>query len=96
MKVARTAIGAAALDGIVYAIGGECALDQPQDGETLYLSSMEAFDTLQKEWHECSTMRVARSFIAACSLRGYIYAIGDVYSVDYPAKTFMQIPLFSI
>ena len=37
MKVARTAVGAASHGRFVYAVGGECALEQPQDDETLYL-----------------------------------------------------------
>ena len=91
MKVARTAVGAAALDGIVYAIGGECALEQPQDDETLYMSSIEAFDTQHKKWHERSAMRVARSFVASCSLSGYIYAIGKKlgYKILIPGCLFL-------
>ncbi len=79
MKTARTAVGATALNGIVYAIGGECALEATED-ETLYLRCVEAFHTEKKEWFLCAEMRVARSFVGVCHLGGYLYAIGTVLS----------------
>ena len=79
MTVARTAVGATTLHGLIYAVGGECALAESQE-ETMYLRCTEVYDPIMKEWHSCADIRVARSFISLCSLGGYLYALGEMNS----------------
>lgn len=76
MLIARTAISAASADGLLYTMGGECALAEPQD-DTMYLRSLERYDPVMKEWTRLSDMKVARSFLAAVSVGGYLYALGE-------------------
>ena len=68
MSIARTAVGAATLNGIIYAVGGECALAESQD-ETMYLRCVEAYDPLLKEWYSCADMKVMFFFncVDTCS-----------------------------
>ena len=47
MSIARTAVGAAAIDGLIYAIGGECAVAASHD-ETMYLKSTEYYHPNQR------------------------------------------------
>ena len=47
MTIARTAVGATTLNGLIYAIGGECAVAESQD-ETMYLKSNEFYDPIMK------------------------------------------------
>ncbi|XP_077990257.1 kelch-like protein 12 [Glandiceps talaboti] len=75
MTMARTAVAAATLNGMLYAIGGECALADSQE-ETMYLKCVECYDPLHKEWLSVSDINVARSFIAVATLGDYLYAIG--------------------
>ena len=75
MQVARTAVGAATLNGLLLAVGGECALAEPQD-ETMYLRCVEAYDPLRKDWHSLADMKVARSFVSVCVAGGFLYALG--------------------
>ncbi|XP_070534846.1 kelch-like protein 17 [Ptychodera flava] len=75
MTMARTAVGAATLNGLLYAVGGECALAESQE-ETMYLRCVECYDPLHKEWLPVVDIDVARSFIAVAALGGYLYAIG--------------------
>ena len=78
MSTARTAVSAAAVDGILYAVGGECALAELHD-ETLYLATMEAYDPVLDVWNSCAEMKVPRSFIAVVALSGHLYALGEFY-----------------
>nr|XP_002738426.2 PREDICTED: kelch-like protein 5-like [Saccoglossus kowalevskii] len=74
MTMARTAVGAATLNGILYAVGGECALADSE--ETMYLRCVECYDPLHKQWIQADDINVARSFITVAALGGYLYAIG--------------------
>ena len=76
MKIARTAVGAASSGGIIYAVGGECALAESQD-ETAYLRSTEAYDPVRKEWLHKADMRIQRSFVSVCAIGRFIYALGQ-------------------
>ena len=75
MSTARTAVGAATMDGLLYAAGGECAVVDSHE-DTLYLRSVERYDPILKQWDACREMKVARSFIALTALGGHLYAIG--------------------
>ena len=76
MNIARTAVGSACLDGMLYAVGGECALADTQD-ETLYLHCVEMYDPVHKKWESKPNMKLARSFVALAAVGGYLYAIGE-------------------
>ncbi|XP_052761397.1 kelch-like ECH-associated protein 1 [Mya arenaria] len=75
MNIARTAIGSATLDGLLYTVGGECALIDTQEN-TLYLRCMECYDPVQRQWLPKPEMKIARSFVALAAVGGYLYAIG--------------------
>ncbi|ESO83202.1 hypothetical protein LOTGIDRAFT_179800 [Lottia gigantea] len=75
MNIARTAVGVTCQEGLLYAIGGECALLETQE-DTLYLRCVECFDPVIKQWLPKPEMKVARSFVAVAAARGCIYAIG--------------------
>ena len=77
MHTARTAVGAASLDGLLYAVGGECAMAESQD-DTLYLRCTECYDPVLKQWFRMSDMHKARSFVAVAAVGGYLYAIGKL------------------
>ena len=77
MNIARTAIGSATLDGMLYTVGGECALVETQEN-TLYLRCMECYDPVQRQWIPKPEMKIARSFVAVAALNGLLYAIGMV------------------
>ncbi|KAL4217716.1 hypothetical protein ACF0H5_022457 [Mactra antiquata] len=75
MNIARTAIGSTTLDGMLYTVGGECALIDTQEN-TLYLRCMECFDPVQRQWIPKPEMKIARSFVAVATVHGFLYAIG--------------------
>jgi len=79
MNIARTAIGSATLDGLLYTVGGECAILDTQEN-TLYLRCMECYDPVQRQWLPKPEMKIARSFVAVAAVSGYLYAIGtEIY-----------------
>ena len=47
MKIARTAVSAASHNGVLYAVGGECAQGLIRD-DTVYLRSLEAYNPIMK------------------------------------------------
>jgi len=75
MNMARTAVGSACLDGMLYVVGGECALADTAE-DTLYLHCVEMYDPVRKQWGSKPTMKLARSFVAVAAVGGYLYAIG--------------------
>ncbi len=76
MNIARTAVGATSLDGMLYSVGGECALADTQE-DTLYLRCVECYDPVIKQWIPKTEMKVARSFVAVGAVGGFLYAIGE-------------------
>ncbi|XP_033099708.1 kelch-like protein 17 [Anneissia japonica] len=76
MEIARTAVGAAELDGMLYVVGGECAFNGVQDDDTMYLGCVECYDPVLKRWTRKKELNVQRSFVAAASMGGYLYCIG--------------------
>jgi kelch-like protein 2/3 len=87
MQTARTAVGAASLNGLVLAVGGECALAEPQD-ETMYLRCVEAYDPLRQQWRTLADMKVARSFVSVCVAGGHLYALGLFVSCSLSSFVF--------
>ncbi|XP_011441284.3 kelch-like protein 3 [Magallana gigas] len=75
MNIARTAVGACSIDGMLYAVGGECALVDTQE-DTLYLRCVECYDPVLRQWVPKPDMKVARSFVAVAGVGKYLYAIG--------------------
>ncbi|XP_013388458.2 kelch-like protein 17 [Lingula anatina] len=75
MTVARTAVGATTVNGLLYAVGGECALAETQD-DTLYLRCVECYSPISKCWTSKADMKIPRSFVAVVSCGEYLYAIG--------------------
>lgn len=76
MNIARTAVGACSIDGMLYAVGGECALVDTQE-DTLYLRCVECYDPVLRQWVPKADMKVARSFVAVAGVGKYLYAIGN-------------------
>lgn len=76
MNIARTAVGACSIDGMLYAVGGECALVDTQE-DTLYLRCVECYDPVLRQWVPKPDMKVARSFVAVAGVGKYLYAIGN-------------------
>lgn len=76
LTTSRTAVGAAACGGKIYAVGGECALAESQE-ETAYLRSTECYDPDTNAWKQCTDLTVPRSFIGVCAIGKYLYAIGN-------------------
>ena len=56
-----------ALDGKLYAVGGECETKFAHEG-TLYLSSVEYYDPIHNEWTTVRDMKHSRSFTAVAVL----------------------------
>ncbi|OWF38510.1 kelch-like protein 3 [Mizuhopecten yessoensis] len=75
MNIARTAVGAVSVDGVLYAVGGECALADTQE-DTLYLRCMECYDPVLRQWIPKPEMKIARSFVACVAVGRMLYAIG--------------------
>ena len=76
MSISRTAVGAATVNGMLYAVGGECAFSGSRDDQTMYLGQVECYDPLRKRWSPRTNLNVPRSFMALASLHGLLYALG--------------------
>jgi N-acetylneuraminic acid mutarotase len=74
MSTARNSMGAAALDGKVYVMGGF-------DGSSV-LKSAEVFDPATGRWSVIADMSTARHWPAAAALNGKVYAVGGDNAVD--------------
>lgn len=79
MEIPRTALGAATMDGLLYAVGGECAYTSNiHTIDTRYLGHVECYDPLRKKWSQKESLNERRSFIAVVALRGKLYALGKL------------------
>lgn len=76
MPTARTWLASAAVNGIIYAMGG-------QDSSGNASSKMEAYDPATDTWSTKATMPTARVGLVAVSVNGIIYAIGGGSSGGY-------------
>ncbi|XP_075261820.1 uncharacterized protein LOC142353456 isoform X2 [Convolutriloba macropyga] len=68
MNVARSGIGVAVLNGLIYAVGGH-------DG-TSYLNSVECYDPSSKKWSIVANMNCPRRYVAVCAYNGLLYVAG--------------------
>lgn len=75
MKYARTAVGACALRGLLYVVGGECAVSAPHD-DTMYVRNVECYDPAVQQWLSLADIAIQRSFVSVVALNDYIYAVG--------------------
>ncbi|PIO66296.1 kelch repeat protein [Teladorsagia circumcincta] len=68
MSVPRETLGAAALDGFVYAVGGyngsEC------------LDTVERYDPFRNEWIRVASLGTRRDDVSVSVLNGCLYAVG--------------------
>ena len=79
MPTARGALAAVAVNGKIYAIGG-----QYSDGSNIYyLSTNEEYDPSTDSWTTKASMPTARSVLAAAAVNGKIYAIGGYRPSSY-------------
>ena len=69
MKQVRTAVAAGALDGKLYAVGGECETKLSHEG-TLYLTTVEFYDPIHNTWSNTAEMKHPRSFTAVTVMGG--------------------------
>ena len=77
MSCARTAVGACAFNGCLYAIGGECANGtNGNHGDTTYKKTVEVYHPREKTWHKAADLTIPRSFISVVSFGGYVYSLG--------------------
>ena len=75
LSIARTAVGAACLNGILYAVAGERAVNEPHD-DTLYLQYVEAYNPVLHKWFSVSELSIPRSFVSVVVCNGKLYALG--------------------
>lgn len=75
LNIARTAVGAACLNGLLYAVAGERAVNEPHD-DTLYLQNVEAYNPVLHKWFSVSELSIPRSFVSVVVCNGMIYALG--------------------
>ena len=75
MKYPRTAVGACSLNGLLYVVGGECAVSTPHD-DTMYVRHVECYDPAVNQWISLADIAIQRSFVAVTPLNGYLYALG--------------------
>lgn len=94
MNIARTAVGACSIEGMLYAVGGECALADTQE-DTLYLRCVECYDPVLRQWVPKPDMKVARSFVAVAAVGKYLYAIGKFIN-QYLILIFFILRIFCI
>lgn len=73
MTVARAYFDAAAVNGVVYAIGG-------RDGSTADFNTNEAYTIATNTWATRTPMSVGRGGVGAGALDGRVYAIGGGWS----------------
>lgn len=75
MKHARTAVGSCSLNGLLYVVGGECAVSAPHD-DTMYVRYVECYDPVVRQWISLADIAIQRSFVAVTALHGCLYAMG--------------------
>lgn len=80
MKQVRTAVAVGALDGKLYAIGGECETKFAHEG-TLYLTTVEYYDPIHNAWHTVTDMKYPRSFTAVAVMAGRSLCLSVCQSV---------------
>jgi N-acetylneuraminic acid mutarotase len=69
MRTGRCCAAAAAIDGIVYVVGGFA-------DSVGSLATLEAYDPATNTWSEKAPMPTPRSYLAAAAVNGVLYAVG--------------------
>eukprot|EP00898_Chlorokybus_atmophyticus_P007001 jgi/Chlat1/7301/Chrsp58S06930 len=72
LQTARHSLGAAALDGCLYAVGG----DRHEHNAKHSSRRVECFDPQIGKWSSAPKLTVPRSGVAVCVLDGSLYAVG--------------------
>ena len=80
MPVARTEVAVAALDGKLYVIGGSTA-------DVDALTSVEEYDPKANEWRERAPLPEGLNHMAATTLNGKIYTVGDLQGARRAIRT---------
>jgi hypothetical protein len=83
MPTARRFLTGAAVDGIIYVIGGSSG----PFATRVPLKTVEAYDPKTDTWMAKADMPTARELLAACTVDGIIYAIGGGADFDHPYAT---------
>ncbi len=89
MHFSRTGTGAAAVNGIVYVIGGSQRYNTSDTGFSyVSINSTEAYDPATDTWVEKAPMPTSRDGLAAAAFQGKIYCFGGRnVSKDYSIST---------
>ena len=74
MPTARYHLGADAVNGVIYAVGG-VAVD-PGTGSFKVIDSVEAYDPVTDSWTTKASMPTARADLGVVALNGLLYALG--------------------
>src|SRR5438132_671661 len=69
MPTARCCLGVAAINGRLYAVGGE-------DAGSIGLATVEAYDPATNAWTTKTSMPTVRSGLSAAASNGILYALG--------------------
>lgn len=81
MNHPRNSLGVAALNGLIYAIGGE--------KDSLIYDSMECYNPILNQWNVMASMDTPRVGLAACVVNDEIYVIGGWVGSEI-AKTIVK------
>jgi len=73
MPTARRALATTAINGILYAVGGQVTGNS-------FLATVEAYDPATNTWTTKAPMPTARYFLAAAAVNGILYAVGGTNS----------------
>ncbi|XP_041064395.1 actin-binding protein IPP isoform X2 [Carcharodon carcharias] len=70
---ARSGLGVAVLEGMIYVIGGE--------SDSMIFDCAERYDPVTKQWAAVASMNSPRCGLAVCACHAAIYALGLIYVV---------------
>ncbi|XP_067846257.1 actin-binding protein IPP [Heptranchias perlo] len=71
---ARSGLGVAVLEGMIYVIGGE--------SDSMIFDCAERYDPVTKQWAAVASMNSPRCGLAVCACHGAIYALGGWVGAD--------------
>jgi len=82
MSKARGGLGVVALDGKIYAIGGEEKALQHASGDIYLLTTNEEYNPATDTWTLKSSMPTARTNFAIAAVQGKIYCMGGIIGIE--------------
>jgi hypothetical protein len=85
MPTARNHLGAASLEGIIYAVGGR---------SSRLIDKLEAYDPVSTRWAELPPLPTARGGIAVAAIGGCIFVFGGEGNDDDPSGVFPQVEAY--